>query len=78
MRTVIHIWLLLSLLSANNNLDYIFEYFINGIPSDDPIEYKIDSNINYVPRLDTSLYWIVPNKELPADVNTLKSNKEIH
>ena len=44
MRTVIHIWLLLSLLSANNNLDYVFEYFINGIPSDDPIEYKIDSN----------------------------------
>ena len=77
MRTVIHIWLLLSLLSANNNLDYVFEYFINGIPSDDPIEYKIDSNINYVPRLDTSLYWIVPNKELPADVNTLKSNNNI-
>ena len=77
MRTVIHIWLLLSLLSANNNLDYVFEYFINGIPSDDPIEYKIDSNISYVPRMDTSLYWIVPNKELPADVNTLKSNNNV-
>ena len=77
MRTVIHIWLLLSLLSANNNLDYVFEYFTNGIPSDDPIEYTIDSNVNYVPHLDTSLYWIVPNKDLPVDINTLRSNNNV-
>ena len=65
-------WLLLSLLSANNNLDYVFEYFENGIPSDDPIDYIIDSNINYVPHLDTSLYWIIPDGELPQDINVLK------
>ena len=75
MRTVISIWLLLSLLSATNNLNYVFEYFKNGVPSDDPIWYNIDSNINYAPRLDTSLYWIIPDGELPPGINVLKSNK---
>ena len=77
MRTVISIWLPLSLLSATNNLDYVFEYFKNGVPSDDPIEYKIDSNINYTPRMDTSLYWIIPDGELPQDITVLKSNNNV-
>ena len=77
MRTVISIWLLLSLLSATNNLDYVFEYFKNGVPSDDPINYKIDSNINYAPRLDTSLYWIIPDGELPPGINVLESNNNV-
>ena len=77
MRTVISIWLLLSLLSATNNLDYVFEYFNNGIPSDDPIEYKVDSSINYAPRLDTSLYWIIPDGELPPNINVLESNNNV-
>ena len=77
MRTVISIWLPLSLLSATNNLDYVFEYFKNGVPSDDPIEYKIDSNINYTPRMDTSLYWIIPDGELPPDLNVLESNNNV-
>ncbi len=77
MRTVISIWLSLSLLSATNNLEYVFEYFNNGVPSDDPIEYKIDSTINYAPHIDTSLYWIIPYGELPPDINVLKSNNNV-
>ena len=78
MRMIIYIWLLLSIISANNNdLKYVFDYFINGTPSDDPINYKIDSNINYYPRLDTALYWVVPNVEFPVDVKILKSNNNV-
>ena len=78
MRMIIYIWLLLSIISANNNdLKYVFDYFINGVPSDDPINYKIDSNINYYPRLDTALYWVIPNIEFPVDVKTLKSNNNV-
>ena len=48
MRMIIYIWLLLSIISANNNdLKYVFDSFINGVPSDDPNDYKIDSNLNY-------------------------------
>ena len=75
MRMMIYIWLLLSISSAkNSDLKYVLDYFINGIPSDDPNDYRIDSNITYYPRLDTVLYWVVPNVEFPIDVNTLKSN----
>ena len=75
---IIYIWLLLSIISANNNdLKYVFKYFINGIPSDDPNDYKINSNATYYPILDTALYWIVPNIDFSADVNTLKSNNNI-
>ena len=78
MRLIIYIWLLLSIITANNsNLKYVFDYFINGVPSDDPNDYKIDSNFNYYPRLDTVLYWVVPNIEFPINVKTLKSNNNV-
>ena len=40
-------------------------------------DYRIDSNITYYPRLDTALYWVVPNVEFPVDVNILKSNNNV-
>ena len=46
-------------------------------PSDDPNEYEIDSNINYFPKIDTSLYWIIQDGELHQDINILKSNNNV-
>ena len=78
MRMTIYLSLLLSVISANNNdLKYVIEYFKNGIPSDDPKAYRIDSKVNYYPTIDTALYWVIPNIEFSTEINALKSNNNV-
>lgn len=63
--------------NADNSLQNIFQYFNNGIPSDDPKTYEVDTTINYYPTLDSTLYWIVPNGKFPESVEILKSNNNV-
>ena len=63
--------------ASDENLKYIFEYFKNGLPSDDPQSYNVDTTINYQATLDSSLYWVVPDAKISSDINILKSNNNV-
>jgi len=76
MKTILCILLSFSY-AVGNNLEYVIEYFKNGIPNDDPENYNVDTTINYYPALDTSLYWILQDGEFPNDINILKSNNNV-
>ena len=78
LKILIYISFLVSIVfTKDNDLEYIFDYFSNGIPSDDPNDYIIDYDTNYFPQLDSMVYWLIPDGEIPIDVKPLKSNNNV-